>query len=72
MTSNGPATGHHTILVVNGTGKIGRRVAGRLTARGLPVRIGSRSGEPRFDWEDRSNLGARYGRGRIGLRLASL
>ncbi len=26
----------------------------RLTARGLPVRIGSRSGEPRFDWEDRS------------------
>jgi uncharacterized protein YbjT (DUF2867 family) len=54
MTSNGPATGHHTILVVNGTGKIGRRVAGRLTARGLPVHIGSRSGEPRFDWEDRS------------------
>jgi hypothetical protein len=29
-------------------------VVERLTARGLPVRIGSRSGEPRFDWEDRS------------------
>ena len=41
-------------LVLGGTGKIGRRVVERLTARGLPVRIGSRSGEPRFDWEDRS------------------
>jgi uncharacterized protein YbjT (DUF2867 family) len=27
-------------------------VAERLTARGLPVRIGSRSAEPPFDWED--------------------
>ena len=42
------------VLVLNGTGKIGRRVAERLTARGLPVRIGSRSSEPRFDWDDRS------------------
>ena len=39
-------------LIVGGTGKTGRRVAQRLTARGLPVRIGSRSGEPPFDWED--------------------
>ena len=44
-------------LVLNGTGKVGRRVVERLTARGLPVRIGSRSGEPRFDWEDRSTWG---------------
>jgi uncharacterized protein YbjT (DUF2867 family) len=29
-------------------------VAARLAARGLLVRIGSRSSEPRFDWEDRS------------------
>jgi uncharacterized protein YbjT (DUF2867 family) len=43
-----------TTLVLGGTGKTGRRVARRLTARGLPVRIGSRSGEPPFDWEDRS------------------
>jgi uncharacterized protein YbjT (DUF2867 family) len=42
------------ILVLGGRGKTGRRVAARLTARGLPVRIGSRSGEPPFDWEDRS------------------
>ena len=26
----------------------------RLEARGLPVRVGSRSGTPRFDWTDRS------------------
>ncbi len=38
-------------LVLGGTGKTGRRVAARLQARGLPVRIGSRSGEPPFDWE---------------------
>ena len=42
------------ILVTGGTSKTGRRVAERLTARGLPVRIGSRSGEPPFDWDDRS------------------
>jgi uncharacterized protein YbjT (DUF2867 family) len=45
---------HEPTLVLGGTGKIGRRVVERLTARGLPVRIGSRSGEPRFDWDDRS------------------
>jgi uncharacterized protein YbjT (DUF2867 family) len=41
-------------LVLGGTGKIGRRVVERLAARGVPVRIGSRSGEPPFDWDDRS------------------
>ncbi len=41
-----------TILVLGGTGKTGRRVVERLEARGLPVRVGSRSGEPPFDWED--------------------
>ena len=41
-------------LVLGGTGKTGRRVAERLAARGLPVRVGSRSGEPPFDWENRS------------------
>ena len=56
-----------TTLVLGGTGKTGRRVAKRLTARGLPVRIGSRSGEPPFDWEDQVtwapallNVGAVY------------
>ena len=40
------------ILVLGGKGKTGRRVAERLTAEGLPVRIGSRFGVPPFDWED--------------------
>ena len=46
--------GTKTTLVLGGTGKTGRRVAERLEARGLPTRIGSRSGEPPFDWEDRA------------------
>jgi uncharacterized protein YbjT (DUF2867 family) len=41
-------------LVLGGTGKTGRRVAARLADRGLPVRIGSRSGQPPFDWDDQS------------------
>lgn len=45
------ATTPKPILILGGTGKTGRRLAERLTARGLPVRIGSRSGSPRFDWE---------------------
>jgi uncharacterized protein YbjT (DUF2867 family) len=39
------------ILLTGGTGKTGRRVAERLEALGEPVRIGSRSGSPPFDWE---------------------
>jgi uncharacterized protein YbjT (DUF2867 family) len=38
------------VLVLGGTGKTGRRVAERLSARGTPVRIGSRSARPAFDW----------------------
>ena len=49
-TENTPET--KTTLVLGGTGKTGRRVVERLTARGLPTRVGSRSGEPPFDWED--------------------
>lgn len=37
-------------LVIGGTGKTGRRVAARLLTRGLPVRIGSRTGAVPFDW----------------------
>ncbi|MGF6229291.1 uncharacterized protein YbjT (DUF2867 family) [Inquilinus ginsengisoli] len=46
------------VLVVGGTGKTGRRVAERLAARGIPVRIGSRSATPAFDWEDPSGWAA--------------
>jgi uncharacterized protein YbjT (DUF2867 family) len=40
-------------LVTGGTGKTGRRVAERLKARGVPIRIASRAGTPSFDWNDR-------------------
>ncbi|ATU91901.1 NAD(P)H-binding protein [Phyllobacterium zundukense] len=40
------------VLIIGGTGKTGRRVAERLTAQGVPVRIGSRSASPAFDWEN--------------------
>jgi uncharacterized protein YbjT (DUF2867 family) len=43
------------ILVVGGTGKTGGRVVERLRARGLPVRVGSRSGTPPFDWDDQAS-----------------
>jgi uncharacterized protein YbjT (DUF2867 family) len=45
-------------LVTGGTGKTGRRVAERLAARGVPIRIGSRSGSPPFDWNDRETWSA--------------
>jgi uncharacterized protein YbjT (DUF2867 family) len=47
-------TQQKTTLILGGNGKTGRRVAARLTAQGRPVRIASRSGSPRFDWEDAS------------------
>ncbi|GAA0628393.1 NmrA family NAD(P)-binding protein [Streptomyces crystallinus] len=46
-----------TVLVTSGTGKTGHRVVERLTALGVPVRAGSRSGEVRFDWTDESTWG---------------
>jgi len=52
MTTNTDIT-----LVLGGTGKTGRRVAQRLSARGRSVRIGSRSAAPAFDWDDASSWG---------------
>lgn len=40
------------VLVLGGTGKVGRRIAARLTDRGVPVRIGARTAAPAFDWND--------------------
>jgi uncharacterized protein YbjT (DUF2867 family) len=45
-------SGEAATLVLGGTGKTGRRVAQRLATLGWPVRIGSRSADPPFDWED--------------------
>ncbi|MFT2016414.1 NmrA family transcriptional regulator [Streptomyces sp. 796.1] len=48
---------HGTTLILGGTGKTGGRLVRRLTAHGLPVRIGSRSGGLPFDWEQPATWG---------------
>jgi uncharacterized protein YbjT (DUF2867 family) len=45
-------TARPAVLVLGATGKTGRRIVDRLRARGVPVRPGSRSAEPPFDWDD--------------------
>ena len=45
---------NETTLVVGGTGKTGRRVVDRLERLGLSYRVGSRSAQPAFDWENRN------------------
>lgn len=53
MPENDEATNDQLTLVIGGTGKTGRRVVERLNARGVRVRVGSRSDPERpFDWED--------------------
>ncbi len=47
-----------TILVLGATGKTGSRVVQRLRANGVPVRAGSRSADPPFDWDDPSTWAA--------------
>ena len=42
----------HPILVLGANGKTGGRVLDRLRAAGHAVRVGSRSAQPRFDWEE--------------------
>jgi uncharacterized protein YbjT (DUF2867 family) len=44
------ATTQQPTLVLGGTGKTGRRVVQRLEARGIPVRLGTPSATPPFDW----------------------
>lgn len=45
-------------LVLGGTGKTGRRVAERMTAKGYNVRVGSRSAVPSFDWNNEAGWDA--------------
>ena len=45
-------------LVIGSTGKTGKRIVDRLVRRCVPVREGSRSGSPKFDWNDRSTWNA--------------
>ena len=46
------ATTSQPTLVLGGTGKTGRRVVERLEALGRPVRVGTPSTTPPFDWND--------------------
>ncbi|MEV4621615.1 NmrA family NAD(P)-binding protein [Asanoa sp. NPDC049573] len=55
-----------TFLVIGGTGKTGRRVVDRLTDRGVAVRVGSRTGTPRFDWAERDTWAPAF----AGVRAA--
>lgn len=55
-----------SVLILGGTGKTGRRLAERLETRNIPVRIGSRSGRPAFDWTDKTGwAGALEGVGAV-------
>lgn len=47
--ANGP------VLVLGATGKTGRRIAAQLEAKGIEVRLGSRSATPSFDWNNEAN-----------------
>ncbi|MEM9866021.1 MAG: NAD(P)H-binding protein [Myxococcota bacterium] len=46
------------MLVLGASGKTGRRIVQRLEAKGLPVRRGSRSARPAFDWQHASGWDA--------------
>lgn len=47
-------TQQQSILITGGTGKTGRRIVERLQAHNVSARIGSRSANPVFNWEDES------------------
>lgn len=44
----------NTILILGANGKTGSRVVKKLEDLGIPVRRGSRSADPAFDWKDES------------------
>ena len=72
MTHPNPTThrrGPRATLVLGGTGKTGRRIVDRLQALDVPVRVGSRSAEPPFDWDDESTWAPALRRRRRGLHL---
>jgi len=58
VTFTGRMTTNGLTLVLGATGKTGSRVAALLTARGEPVRTGSRAADPPFEWNDRSTWDA--------------
>jgi uncharacterized protein YbjT (DUF2867 family) len=53
--TNAESAQNGTVLVLGATGKTGRRIAAQLEARGIDVRLGSRSATPSFDWNNEAN-----------------
>jgi uncharacterized protein YbjT (DUF2867 family) len=52
--TNTNANNEKTILVLGATGKTGSRIFNKLSEMGWPVRSGSRSANPGFDWQDKN------------------
>ncbi len=56
--SNQTHSADQIVLVTGGTGKTGRRIVAQLRSGDIPVRVGSRSATPPFDWKDESGWDA--------------
>lgn len=52
------STSLRNTLVLGGTGKTGRRIVDQLRQQGVPVRVGSRSASPPFDWRNETGWNA--------------
>jgi uncharacterized protein YbjT (DUF2867 family) len=57
-TQRNVETANDQVLVLGATGKTGRRIVSSLENLGVPVRMGSRSASPSFDWNDSSGWDA--------------
>jgi uncharacterized protein YbjT (DUF2867 family) len=54
-TQTNIANSNDLVLVLGATGKTGRRIVSSLKTLGVPVRLGSRSTSPAFDWNNAAN-----------------
>ena len=51
-TQTNTTSSNELVLVLGATGKTGRRIVSSLRGLGVPVRLGSRSASPSFDWNN--------------------
>ena len=56
--NNSTSNNQELTLVLGGTGKTGSRIVARLKDKGVPVRVGSRSAFPSFDWHNEAGWDA--------------
>lgn len=57
-THDNATPNHELVLVLGATGKTGRRIVSSLQNLGVPVRSGSRTATPAFDWNNSSTWDA--------------